>query len=237
MELRARHEYREELSSLESRALDGLDLVVSSLDRTVEAIQHQDIELGELVIADDDVIDGRYLEIHQSILTLLATQAPVATDLRLIAALLHVMKNIERMGDQCVNIAKLIPIAGHEPPADERVINNLVTMGKALRAQIRQAKRAFSERDVPMARDLVRQDDVIDNLNRECFQLALEIGDDHDRREWAMTMLLVARALERIGDNAVDVGEQVAFVVTGLFREFEDASHPDEPMVEPQPSP
>jgi phosphate transport system protein len=237
MELRARHEYREELSSLESRALDGLDLVVSSLDRTVEAIQHQDIELGELVIADDDVIDGRYLEIHQSILTLLATQAPVATDLRLIAALLHVMKNIERMGDQCVNIAKLIPIAGHEPPADERVISNLVTMGKALRAQIRQAKRAFSERDVPMARDLVRQDDVIDNLNRECFQLALEIGDDHDRREWAMTMLLVARALERIGDNAVDVGEQVAFVVTGLFREFEDASHPDEPMVEPQPSP
>ena len=110
-------------------------------------------------------------------------------------------------------------------------------MGNATRAEIRQAKRAFSERNVDMARDLVRQDDVIDNLNRECFQLALEIGDDHDRREWAMTMLLVARAIERIGDNAVDVGEQVAFVVTGLFREFEDASHPGEPVVAPQPSP
>jgi phosphate transport system protein len=229
--------YQEELEQLEERALGGLDLVVGSLDRTVEAVQHQDIELGELVIADDDVIDGRYLEIHQSILTLLATQAPVATDLRLIAALLHVMKNIERMGDQCVNIAKLIPLAGHEPPADERLLSNLVTMGNGVRAEIRQAKRAFAERDVDMARDLVRQDDVIDNLNKECFQLALEIGDDHDRREWAMTMLLVARALERIGDNAVDVGEQVAFVVTGLFREFEDASHPGEPVVEPQPSP
>jgi phosphate transport system protein len=229
--------YQEELEHLEARALDGLDLVVAALDRTTEAVQHRDIELAELVIADDDVIDGRYLEIHQAILTLLATQAPVATDLRLIAALLHVMKNIERMGDQCVNIAKLIPLAGHEPPADERLLSNLVTMGHGVRAEIRQVKRAFAERDVDMARDLVRQDDVIDNLNKECFQLALEIGDDHDRREWAMTMLLVARALERIGDNAVDIGEQVAFVVTGLFREFEDASHPDEPLVEPQPSP
>ena len=232
---RIRAHYQEELSVLEGRALDGLDLVVAALDRTVEAVQHQDIELAELVIADDDVIDGRYLEIHQAILTLLATQAPVATDLRLIAALLHVMKNIERMGDQCVNIAKLIPIAGHEPPADEQMLNNLVTMGKALPGQIRQAKRAFANRDIEMARDLVRQDDLIDNLNKECFHRAIEIGDEQDRREWAMTMMLVARALERIGDNAVDVGEQVAFLVTGLFREFEDASHPGGDVL-PQPS-
>jgi phosphate transport system protein len=230
-----RHGYREELASLERRALDGLDLVVAALDRTVEAVGHQDIELAELVIADDDVIDGRYLEIHQSILTLLATQAPVATDLRLIAALLHVMKNVERMGDQCVNIAKLIPIAGHQPPADERILKNLGAMGNGVRVQIHQAKRAFAERDVAMARDLVREDDVIDNLNRECFHLAIEIGDEHDRREWAMTMMLVARALERIGDNAVDIGEQVAFLVTGLFREFEDASHPGGDAM-PQPS-
>src|SRR4026207_1305930 len=142
-----RNEYREELALLETRALDGLDLVIASLDRTIEAIQHQDIELAELVIADDDVIDGRYLEIHQAILTLFATQAPVATDLRRIAARLHVMKNIERMGAQCVNIAKLIPIAGHEPPADERLIKNLVTMGNATRAEIRQAKAAFAERN------------------------------------------------------------------------------------------
>ncbi len=227
--------YRDELESLEHRALDGLDLVVAALDRTVEAVEHQDIELAELVIADDDVIDGRYLEIHQAILTLLATQAPVATDLRLISALLHMMKNIERMGDQCVNIAKLIPIAGHEPPADEQMLQKLGAMGNGTRVQIRQAKRAFAERNVEMARDLVRQDDAIDELNKECFRLAIEIGDELDRREWAMTMLLVARALERIGDNAVDIGEQVAFVVTGLFREFEDASHPGGNAV-PEPS-
>ncbi len=230
MELKARHEYREELAKLEERALDGLDLVVASLDRTIESVQHQDIELAELVVADDDIIDGRYLEVHQSILALFATQAPVATDLRLIAALLHVMKNIERMGDQCVNIAKVVPIVGHEAPADERIVNDIVTMGKQVRVQLAQAKRAFEARDVEMARDLVRQDDVVDNLNKEIFRIALEIGDDHDRREWAMTMILVARAIERIGDNTVDIGEQVAFIVTGLFREFQDASHPGEPV-------
>jgi phosphate transport system protein len=220
--------YHEELEQLEHRALDGLDLVVASLDRTVEAVQHQDTELAELVIDDDDMIDGRYLEIHQSILNLLATQAPVASDLRLIAALLHVMKSMERMGDQCVNIAKLIPITGHDPPADEAMLADILNMGKGVREQLRQAKRAFADRDVGLARDLVRQDDLVDNLNRGVFQRAIEIGDDHDRREWAMTMILVARAIERIGDNAVDIGEQVAFIVTGLFREFEDASHPSE---------
>jgi len=219
--------YQEELEKLEASGLGGLDLVSSSLDRTLEAVEHQDVELAQLVIADDDRIDGRYLEVHQSLIALLAMQSPVATDLRLISALLHVLKNVERMGDQCVNICKLIPLTGNQPPADEEMVRLILTMGKQARTLISQAKRAFEERDVAMAQDLVRQDDVVDNLNRECFALALEIGDDVDKREWAMTMLLAARAIERIGDNSVDIGEQVAFVVTGLFKEFEDASHPD----------
>ena len=219
--------YQGELTSLEERALGGLDLVVETLNRTLEAVEQSDSELAAIVIADDDRIDGRYLEVHQSILTLLATQAPVATDLRLIAALLHLMKSVERMGDQCVNIAKVIPLSGNEPPHDERILTDIVTMGRQVRSLIGQAKTAFGSRDVDLARDLVRQDDVVDSLNKECFQRAIEIGDDHDVREWATTMLLVARALERMGDNAVDIGEQVAFVVTGLFREFEDASHPE----------
>ena len=224
--------YSEELDALEHQGLDGLDLVSTALERTMEATEHQDVELAELVIADDDRIDGRYLEVHQALITLLATQSPVATDLRLISALLHVIKSVERMGDQCVNICKMIPLSGHEPPADEEMLSRILAMGRQVRAEIGQAKRCFLERNVEMARDLVRQDDVVDNLNRECFHLALEIGDDADRREWAMTMLLAARALERIGDNAVDIGEQVAFIVTGLFREFEDASHPGGELID-----
>ena len=223
----ARAEYLEELANLEASALGGLDLVNGALTRTLEAVEHQDIELAQLVVADDDRIDGRYLEVHQALITLLATQSPVATDLRLISALLHVLKNVERMGDQCVNVCKLIPLSGHEPPADEEMVRLILAMGRHTKTLIVQAKRAFEERDVEMAQDLVRLDDVVDNLNRDCFRLALEIGDDADKREWAMTMLLAARAIERTGDNAVDIGEQVAFVVTGLFREFEDASHPE----------
>ena len=222
----ARAEYLEELANLEASALGGLDLVNIALGRTLEAVEHQDVELAQIVVADDDRIDGRYLEVHQALITLLATQSPVATDLRLISALLHVLKNIERMGDQCVNICKVIPISGNEPPADEEMVELILKMGRHTKVLIMQAKRAFEERDVEMAQDLVRQDDIVDDLNRDCFRLALELGDDIDKREWAMTMLLAARALERTADNAVDIGEQVAFVVTGLFREFEDASHP-----------
>jgi phosphate transport system protein len=225
--------YQEELERLEQRALDGLDLVVSSLDRTIEAVDQHDAELAELVIADDDRIDGRYLELHQELLTLLATQAPVATDLRLIAALLHVIHSIERMGDQCVNVAKLVPIAGHDPPVHQQMQSDIDGMARQVRSMIGQAKHAFAGRDVGLAHDLVRQDDVVDNLNRSVFHRAIEIGDDIDTREWAMTMLLVARAFERIGDNAVDIGEQVAFIVSGLFREFEDASHPSETVSSP----
>jgi len=218
--------YQEELTRLETQALGGFDLVNRSLDRTMEAVEHQDLELAQIVIGDDDQIDGRYLEVHQGLITLLATQSPVATDLRLISALLHVIKNIERMGDQCVNICKLLPIVGSEPPTDQEMVNQILSMGKKVRDLNIQAKRAFADRDELMALDLVVQDDFVDRLNKKCFALAIEIGDDVDLREWAMTMLLAARALERMGDNAVDVGEQVAFIVTGLFREFEDASHP-----------
>jgi phosphate transport system protein len=217
--------FQEELKSLEEQALGALDMVISTLDRTLEALEHQDIELAAIVVHDDDRIDGRYLEVHQGVLSLLALQAPVASDLRLVAALLHVIKHVERMGDQCVNIAKVLPLVGHEPPSDDELLEKIFRMGKLARSEVAQAKQAFLLRDVSLAQDLVRQDEQINVLNREVFRRAVEIGTDADRREWSMTMMLVARALERIGDNAVDIGEQVAFVVTGLFREFSDASH------------
>ena len=221
----ARLHFQDELRGLEHQALGALDLVVMTLDRTMEALQHQDIELAAIVVNDDDRIDGRFLEVHQGILSLLALQAPVAGDLRTVAALLHVIKHAERMGDQCVNIAKVLPLVGYEPPSDDPMLEKIFRMGQLARSEVAQAKQAFVLRDVSLAHDLVRQDEQINALNREVFRRAVEIGTDEDRREWAMTMMLVARAMERIGDNAVDIGEQVAFVVTGLFREFSDASH------------
>jgi phosphate transport system protein len=221
-----RHQFRETLKELEQQALGGLDLVTLQIDRALESISYQDVELAGMVVADDDRIDGRYLEVHQGILSLLARQAPVAGDLRIVAALLHVIRCVERMGDQCVNIAKLVPLSGYEPPKDKDLLDQIERMGQLARSQVSQAKDAFSSRNVGLAQDLVRQDAQINQLNRDIFRRAVAVGDDTEVREWAMFMVLVARCLERIGDNTVDIAEQTVFVVTGLFREFQDASAP-----------
>jgi phosphate transport system protein len=218
-----RHQFRETLKELERQTLGGLDLVIGQLDRSLEAISYQDVELAGMVVADDDRIDGRYLEVHQGILSLLARQAPVAGDLRTVAALLHTIRCVERMGDQCVNIAKLVPLSGYEAPKDKDILDALERMGQLARDQVFQARDAFAKRNVELAQDLVRQDAEINRLNREIFKRAVEVGDNLELREWAMFMILVARCLERVGDNTVEIAEQTVFVVTGLFRELADA--------------
>jgi len=217
----SRGHFQREILRLEEQALGGLDMVVGILDSALEALAQCDSELAAIVVADDDRINGRYLEVHQGVLSLLALQAPVAGDLRLVAALLHLVKHLERIGDQCTNIAKMVPLLGHEPPTDSEIVTRIGAMGGQARSQVRQARQSFALRDPELASDLTRQDDTLDRLNREIFRRAIDIGgDDADMREWAMSMILVARALERIGDNAVDIGEQTVFVVTGLFRDL-----------------
>ncbi|HEX7291935.1 MAG TPA: phosphate signaling complex protein PhoU [Conexibacter sp.] len=218
--------FQAELEELEALALSGLDQACAQLRRVLEALEHQDVALARDVVAGDDAIDQLYRELHERIIALLALQAPVAGDLRLAAALLHVIRSIERMGDQCVNIAKLIPLDGHHPPTHPTLLEELGVMGRLVCGEIEQSKRAFGERDIELARDLIHQDRDVNELNRRVFQFAWESGDDPDAREWAMHMILAARAVERMGDLAVDVGEQLGFVMTGQFEEFRDASHP-----------
>ncbi len=218
-----RHQFREALKGLEQQTLGGLDLVTQQLDRALEAINYQDVELAGMVIADDDRIDGRYLEVHQGVLSLLARESPVAGDLRIAAALLHIIRCVERMGDQCVNIAKVVPLSGHEARKDKDILESIERMGQLARSQVSQAQEAFGSRNVELAHDLVDQDSEINRLNRDIFRLAVEAGDDVEMREWAMFMILAARCLERIGDNTVEIAEQTMYVVTGLFREFADA--------------
>jgi phosphate transport system protein len=169
------------LAALEHQALDGLNLVIQQLDRALESISYQDVELAGMVVADDGRIDGRYLEVHQgilSLLSLLARQAPVAGDLRIVAALLHVIRCVERMGDQCVNIAKLVPLSGYEAPKDKDILDAIERMGRLARSQVSQAKHAFAGRKTDLAQDLVRQDAEINRLNREIFRRAVEVGED-----------------------------------------------------------
>jgi phosphate transport system protein len=215
-----RHQFHESLKELEQQTLGGLDIVVQQLDRALESVRDQNVELAEIVVADDDRIDGRYLEVHQGVLSLLALQTPVAGDLRIVAALLQVIRCIERMGDQCANIAKLVSLSGYEAPKDKGIVDTIERMGQLARSQVTEAKEAFATRNVAIAKDLVSLDGEINRLNREVINRAVDIGDDLEVREWAMFMILVARCLERIAGNTVDIAEQTVFIVTGLFREF-----------------
>jgi phosphate transport system protein len=178
-----RRQFYHELDELETRTLEGLGLVVGQLDRALESVRRQDVELAELVIADDDRIDGRCLQVHQGVLSLLARQAPVAGDLRRMAALLHVIRCIERMGNQCVNIAKLVPLSGEPAPTDTAILDAIERMGQLARGDVTTTRQAFQTRHLALAHDLIGQGARIGRLNREIFTRAVQIGDAIDMRE------------------------------------------------------
>ena len=220
----ARISFQEELDGLElALRLEG-ELVLRSLRGAVEAVCTQDDELADEVIAFDDDIDAQYAVVAQGIELLLARQTPVASDLRLVLALLHDNLHLERMGDLCVTIAKLTKLS-HELSPDESMLDGFKEMGERAEQMIRVAMRALQERDRIAAESLLELDELIDRANRRVVNRLLEIGHDLEMREWGLRMILVSRCLERIGDHAVDVGEQTAYLVTGEFREFTDASH------------
>jgi phosphate transport system protein len=221
----ARQYFQEQMRELERAALGGLDMTLGQVERVLMALQNGDLRLAQFVVADDDRIDGRFLEVHQGVLSLLALQAPVAGDLRLVAAVLHVISNVERVGDQCVNVAKLIPLSNHAPSPTDELLGRILRLGGLARDELAQARHAFAERDVELAESLAAQDLEVNRLGREIFRLAVRAGADLELREWALTMTLAARALERIGDNAVDIGNQAVFVATGRYRELPTRLH------------
>ena len=217
--------FQEELDRLEADLQEESQLVIRSLRGAMTALRSQDVELADEVIAFDDEVDARYLALEQGIEGLLARQTPVAIDLRLVLAILHINLHLERMADLCVTIAKLMKlVVGTE--GDPAVLESMDEMGERAEEMIGAAMAAFAERDLGGAESLVELDELIDRANRRFVRHVLELGSDEALREWGLRMLLVSRCLERIGDHAVDVGEQTAYLITGELREFSDASHP-----------
>ena len=216
--------FQEQLDELEASLRHEGDLVLRSLRAAVEAVCSQDTELADEVIAFDDDIDGQYFEVEQGIELLLARQTPVASDLRLVLAMLKDNLHLERMGDLCVTIAKLTKLTQGLPP-DDTLLTGFREMGERAEQMIRVAIESLESRDQELAESLLELDELIDRANRRVVNRLLEIGGDQETREWGLRMILVSRCLERIGDHAVDVGEQTAYLVSGEFREFTDASH------------
>jgi phosphate transport system protein len=217
--------FHEELGRLETELQTESDLVLRSLRTALSALDRSDPELADEVIAFDDDVDRYYLGIEQGIESLLARQTPVATDLRLVLAILHTNLHLERMADYSVTIAKLVNLT-YDLPGVPALLEDFQEMGSRAEEMIRVAVDSFAARDVARAETLVELDERIDRANRRALEHVFAIVDDDDARKWGLRMLIVSRCLERIGDHAVDIGEQTAYLVTGQFREFTDSSRP-----------
>jgi phosphate transport system protein len=218
--------FHEELAQLEADLQQEGDLVLRVLRSALNALARGDEELANEVIGFDDEIDKRYLQIETGVQSLLARQTPVASDLRLVLAVLRVNLHLERMADYCVTVAKLTKLMGDLHVTDDKIMNSLEDMGQRAEQMIRVALDSFADRDAEKARSLNELDELIDRANRHAIEDVLSLGDSLEEREYGLRMLVVSRCVERIGDHAVDIGEQVGYLVTGEFRELTDASHP-----------
>lgn len=221
----SRSRFHEELDELENEIVTLGDLAERAVSDAFDALLRRDAKLVEQVIAGDDEIDEHYLSIERSILQLLARQTPVASDLRLVSAVLHINLHLERVADMAVNIAKIARVT-MDWPTNETVLMHLQEMADVAGTMLRTAMAAFVRRDMKLCRALPKMDDPVDRLNRGMYREVAALAADPRMLEWGIHMNVVARQLERVADHAVDIGEQVAFLLTGEFVEFTDASHP-----------
>ncbi|HZR93078.1 MAG TPA: phosphate signaling complex protein PhoU [Gaiellaceae bacterium] len=218
--------FQEELDRLGSAIDEEGGLVLRALRAALSALEAHDLALADEVIAFDDEIDRRYVEIERGIESLLARQTPVAVDLRLVLAMLHINLHLERMGDYCVTVAKLLKLS-EGLTEERRLLESIAEMGDRCEEMIRVALGSFAARDIEAATSLVELDELVDRVNRRAVHRILELAGDPSAHEWGLRMLIASRCLERIGDHAVDIGEQTAYLVSGEFREFTDASRPE----------
>ena len=219
-----REEFQHELDEIEAMLQDQGRLCGHSLDTVLKGLHNGDEAAAQKVIAADDEVDSIYLRVEAAVESLLARQAPVAVDLRLVLAMIHINLHLERIGDQCVNIAKLGLLLPPDPPLPEALLADFATMGRQARAMIAEAMRSFGARDLAGAESLLAMDQVINRTNHGIARRILSLADDEPSHEAGLRAILISRCLERIGDNTVDIGEQTAYLVTAEFREFTDAS-------------
>jgi phosphate transport system protein len=216
--------FQEELEQVEASLQEEGEHVLRSLRGALNALRECDVELADEVIAFDDDVDALYFGIEEGIQSLLARQTPVARDLRLVLAMVHINLHLERMADYCVTVAKLAKLASGLG-SDQTLLEGFREMAQRAEEMLIVALDSFQARDLEGAQRLVELDELIDRANRRVVDQILNLGSDPALREWGLRMIVVSRGLERIGDHAVDIGEQTAYLVTGEFREFTDASH------------
>lgn len=224
--LTPRRHFISELQELEAKIQVMSSAAQDMVEQALRGIGENDQDLFEPIIAADDEVDFYYLEIERRVVDMFALQNPVATDLRLLTSLLHINHSLERIADMAVNLAK-VGILSYGLPRSEPVLTMILEMGGIALRMIGASMDALARRDLDLATQLPEMDEPVDRLNRGMIRAILPLSSDQRMLEWGLRMHVVSRQIERMGDQAVDIGEQVAFLITGEFREFTDASHPE----------
>lgn len=217
-----RSHFHQELEALEQTLIGAADAAEQMVGMAVESFCEPDLELAAQVKAGEGAVDAILVNFREEWLQLMARQQPMGSDLRLMTVLLESAVTLERTGRQAANIATMAETAEGLPPV-EPMVSQIREMGDLVRNMIRTGLDSFVRRDADEARLLPVMDEPVDRLNREMYRLVVDAGPDRDRLEFATKGFMVARALERVGDQVVDIAEHVIFLMTGDIGEFDES--------------
>lgn len=208
-----REQFTQELATLHADVVDIVRVVTGATRSAVQSLVTGDVDLANEVVAGDDEINLRCMGIEERVLETIATQFPVARDLRLLQSLTFIAMHLERMGDLSVNIAKATRrTAARRGP--QTLYDLIQAQGNLVYRVLDATGEALEKRDLELARKLPDLDEPIDHLYKQFFRELARLQEEEDI-EWASSMVLASRYLERIADNAVDIGERIAFLITG----------------------
>lgn len=217
-----------ELKDLQLELLAMSSMVEKAIFRSVEALKIRDIEAARRVIHEDLAINEKRFEIEEKCLQVIATQQPMAGDLRVIAAVLNMITDLERMGDHAEGIGKIVLLIADEPLLKPLI--DIPRMADKAREMLRRAIDAFLARDAQMADQIAREDDEVDNLYNQVYhELLMYMIEDPRTIKRATYLLWAAHNLERIADRVTNICERVSFLVTGRMKETLATEHLEEP--------
>ena len=215
-----RADFDKNLGELEAELIGLGEMVEKAIIKSMDALERRDLAVAYEVVAEDDLIDEKRFELEEKCIDLIATQQPLAIDLRTLLAVLHIAVELERMGDYAEGIGKICLIIGDDEPVEmPKQLSQMAQMGIAM---LRRSLKSLTDRDTDLANDVWDSDDEVDALyDGVCRQIFLDMGQQPKTIEAATHFLWVAHDLERIADRATNIAERVIFVVTGRIGRYQ----------------
>ena len=211
--------FHKKLREIQDDVLAMGSMVEKATSRSIEALKGRDLDMARNIVADDLKINGKRFEIEEKCIQLIATQQPMASDLRAIICVLNIITEIERIADHAEGIAKIVIMIGDEPPLKPLI--DIPRMAEKANDMLRRSLDAFINRDADAARQITTEDDEVDNLYNQVFRELLTFMMEDPRTITRATRLIwVAHNLERSADRVTNICERVIYLVTGKMEEI-----------------